>query len=176
MKKNSYSQLDSFKQPGVARGFTLVELVIVMLILSILAATAYARISQTGSQARLASLQSFKATVLSVATMAKGVCMADPQCDIDHSNVTSSTMIEGNNILFTGRYPVGLAPNNAAGLDQLIQPGSRFTIQPELSDINRATYFLAGARDEHHCKLEYSITSAPSTPSALSVTIDSSGC
>jgi hypothetical protein len=58
----------------------------------------------------------------------------------------------------------------------LIQPGSRFTIQPELSDINRATYFLAGARDEHHCKLEYSITSAPSTPSALSVTIDSSGC
>ncbi|WP_235562271.1 type II secretion system protein [Methylophilus sp. Leaf414] len=52
MKKNSYSQLDSFKQPVVARGFTLVELVIVMLILSILAATAYARISQTGSQAR----------------------------------------------------------------------------------------------------------------------------
>lgn len=105
MKKNSYSQLDSFKQPGVARGFTLVELVIVMLILSILAATAYARISQTGSQARLASLQSFKATVLSVATMAKGVCMADPQCDIEHGNVTSSTMIEGNNIFIHRQIP-----------------------------------------------------------------------
>jgi MSHA pilin protein MshA len=166
------SQLEAFKQ----HGFTLVELVIVMLLLSILAATAYARISQTGAQARLASLQSFKATVLSVATMAKGVCMADSQCDIDHSNVTSSTMIEGNNILFTGRYPVGLAPNGGAGLDQLIQPGSKFTIQPELSDTNRATYFLAGAHDENHCKLEYSITSAAANPSALSVTIDSSGC
>lgn len=73
MQKNSYSQLGSFKQLGFTSGFTLIELVIVMLILSVLAATAYARISQTGAQARLASLQSFKATVLSVATMAKGV-------------------------------------------------------------------------------------------------------
>lgn len=102
--------------------------------------------------------------------------MADPQCDIDHGSVTSSTMIEGNSILFTGRYPVGLAPNGGAGLDQLIQPGSRFTIQPALSDTNRATYFLAGARDEPHCKLEYTITSAASSISALTVTIDSSGC
>jgi MSHA pilin protein MshA len=156
-------------------GFTLVELVIVMLIMSVLAVTAYARMSKTDSQARLASLQSFKATVLSVATMAKGMCISDPQCDIDQYQTTSSTTIEGKPILFTGRYPVGLAPNGAAGLDQLMMPG-RFTIQPALSDTNRATYFLAGARDENHCKLEYSITSAPSNPSVLSVTIDSSGC
>ncbi|MGQ2965546.1 MAG: prepilin-type cleavage/methylation domain-containing protein, partial [Methylophilus sp.] len=86
-----------------------------------------------------------------------------------------STTIEGNTILFTGRYPVGLAPNGAGGLDQLMMPG-KFTIQPALSDTHRATYFLAGAHDEYHCKLEYSITSAPANPSVLSVTIDSSGC
>ncbi|HSI29382.1 MAG TPA: prepilin-type N-terminal cleavage/methylation domain-containing protein [Methylophilus sp.] len=156
-------------------GFTLVELVIVMLITSVLAVTAYARLSKTDSQARLASLQSFKATVLSVATMAKGMCISDPQCDIDQYQTTSSTTIEGKPILFTGRYPVGLAPNGSGGLDQLMMPG-RFTIQPALSDTNRATYFLAGAHDENHCKLQYSITSAPSNPSTLSITIDSSGC
>ncbi|HSI45261.1 MAG TPA: prepilin-type N-terminal cleavage/methylation domain-containing protein [Methylophilus sp.] len=156
-------------------GFTLIELVIVMVLLSALAVTAYARMSKTDSQARLASLQSFKATVLSVANMAKGMCISDPQCDIDQSNVTSSTTIEGNTILFTGRYPVGLASNGAGGLNQLMMPG-RFTIQPALSDTNHATYYLTGAHDENHCKLEYTITSAASTTSILSVTIDSSGC
>ena len=156
-------------------GFTLIELVIVMVLLSALAVTAYARMSKTDSQARLASLQSFKATVLSVANMAKGMCISDPQCDIDQSNVTSSTTIEGNTILFTGRYPVGLASNGAGGLNQLMMPG-RFTIQPALSDTNHATYYLTGAHDENHCKLEYTIMSAASTTSILSVTIDSSGC
>lgn len=169
MKKNSYSQLGTLAQ----QGFTLIELVIVMLVLSVLAVTAYARISQTGSQARLASLQSFKATVLSVATMAKGVCMADPQCDIDQGQL-SSTMIEGNTILFTGRYPVGWDPNGA-GLNELMDTGN-FTIQAELSDTHHATYFQSGARDENHCKLEYRITSVAPNPSVLSVTIDSSGC
>ncbi|HSH87373.1 MAG TPA: type II secretion system protein [Methylophilus sp.] len=169
MKKNSYSQLGTLAQ----QGFTLVELVIVMLILSALAVTAYAHISQTGSQARLAALQSFKATVLSVATMAKGICIADPQCDIDQGHATS-TIINGNTILFTGRYPVGWDPNGA-GLNELIDTG-KFSIQAELSDIRHATYFLDGARDENHCKLEYSITSAAPNPSALSVIIDSSGC
>lgn len=169
MKKNSYSQLDRHAQQGL----TLVELVIVMLILSVLAVTAYARISQTSSQARLASLQAFKASVLSVATMAKGVCMADPQCDIDQGQ-TTYTMMEGNTILFSGGYPVGWDPNGA-GINELIDTG-KFNLQARLSDIHHATYFLDGARDENHCKLEYNITSATTNPSALSVTIDSSGC
>jgi MSHA pilin protein MshA len=156
-------------------GFTLVELVITMLIISVLAVSAYSRLANIDSQARLASLQSFKATVLSVANMAKGMCISDPQCDIDQYQTTSSTTIEGKPILFTGRYPVGLAPNGAGGLDQLMMPG-KFTIQPALSDTHRATYFLTGAHDEPHCKLEYSITSAPSNPSVVSVNIDSSGC
>jgi MSHA pilin protein MshA len=156
-------------------GFTLVELVIAMLIISVLSVSAYSRLANIDSQARLASLQSFKATVLSVANLAKGMCVSDPQCDIDQYQTTSSTTIEGKPILFTGRYPVGLAPNGAGGLDQLMMPG-KFTIQPALSDTNRATYFLTGAHDEPHCKLEYNITSAPANPSVVSVTIDSSGC
>jgi MSHA pilin protein MshA len=170
MKKNSHVKTHLTYESG----FTLVELIIVILITSALAVTAYARMSKTDSQARLASLQSFKATVLSVATMAKGVCMADPQCDIDQSQTTSSTTIEGNTIYFTGRYPVGWMPNGG-GLDQLMQLG-KFTLQQDLSSTSSATYVLSGARDESHCKLEYNITSAAQAPSTLSVTTDGSGC
>jgi MSHA pilin protein MshA len=175
MHKNNTLNPQSKQAASTESGFTLVELVVVLLVISVLAAGAYSRLANTDTQARLASLQSFKATVLSVAAMAKGMCISDPQCDIDQYQTTSSTTIEGKPILFTGRYPVGLAPNGAGGLDQLMMPG-KFTIQPALSDTNRATYFLAGAHDERHCKLEYSITSAQSNPSVLSVTVDSSGC
>lgn len=168
MKKNSHLQT----------GFTLVEMVIVILIMSALAVTAYARISQIDTQARLASLQSFKASVLSVATMAKGVCLSDAQCQSTQSQGTPSSIIDGNTVYFTYGYPVGWLADNADGsgsLHQLLDPG-KFLIQPSLSGLNRATYFLSGARDMAHCKLEYSI--AGGTPSApgITVNIDSSGC
>lgn len=168
MKKNSHAQ----------SGFTLVEMVVVILILSALAVTAYARISHIDTQARLAALQSFKANVLSVATMAKGVCMSDPQCNSSQSQATPSTTIEGNTIYFTHGYPVGWLADNedgAGSLHQLLEPG-KLAIQPSLSDLNHATYFLTGARDMNHCKLEYSIASGASTDSGLAVSIDSSGC
>lgn len=168
MKKNSYLQT----------GFTLVEMVIVILIMSALAVTAYARISQIDTQARLAALQSFKASVLSVVTMAKGVCLSDAQCQSTQSQGTPSTTIDGNTIYFTYGYPVGWLTDHEDGsgsLHQLLDPG-KFFIQPSLSGLNRATYFLSGARDMAHCKLEYSIAGgAPSVP-GITVNIDSSGC
>ena len=168
MKKNSHLQT----------GFTLVEMVIVILIMSALAVTAYARISQIDTQARLAALQSFKASVLSVATMAKGVCLSDAQCQSTHSQGTPSTTIDGNTIYFTYGYPVGWLADNADGsgsLHQLLDPG-KFVIQPSLSSLNRATYFLSGARDMAHCKLEYSIAGGTPSVSSITVNIDSSGC
>lgn len=162
-------------KPYLQSGFTLVEMVIVILILSVLAATAYARMAHIDSQARQASLQSFKATVLSVAAMAKGACMSDPQCA--GSQTTSTTQIEGNTIYFSHGYPVGWLGNEdgAGTLLQLVDAG-KFSVQPSLSDNNHAIYFLQGARDINHCQLEYTISSTPADASALAVTIDSSGC
>jgi len=156
-------------------GFTLIEMIVVMLILSALAVTAYARISQIDTQARLAALQSFKANVLSVATMAKGVCMSDPQCD--GNQTTPSAVIEGNTIYFSHGYPVGwLGNENGAGsLSQLVDAG-KFSVQAALSDTNRATYTLQGARDSNHCKLEYIISTGSANTAGLSVAIDSTGC
>jgi len=163
-------------QPGfVQTGFTLIEMVVVMLILSALAVTAYARISQIDAQARLAALQSLKANVLAVATMAKGVCMSDPQCDGNQN--APSAVIEGNTIYFSYGYPVGWLGNadGAGTLSQLVDAG-QFSLQAALSDTNRATYTLQGARDSNHCKLEYAISTGSANSAGLNVTIDSTGC
>lgn len=156
-------------------GFTLIEMIVVMLILSALAVTAYARISQIDTQARLAALQAFKANVLAVATMAKGVCMSDPQCDGNQN--APSAVIEGNTIYFSHDYPVGWLGNadGAGTLSKLVDAG-KFSVQAALSDTNHATYTLQGARDSNHCKLEYTITTGSANASGLNVTIDSSGC
>ena len=162
MTKNSRSRSSS-----IPSGFTLVELVIVIMLLSVLAVTAYARMSKTDSQARLAALQSFKATITSVATMAKGVCLSEPQCNAYPSAAT----ISGNTIFFSNRYPVGWLPNSdgSGSLHQLIDPVG-FRIQANLSDTNHAVYFSETGRDTSHCKLEYDVSVE------LSITIDSSGC
>lgn len=158
-------------------GFTLVEMVVVMLILSVLAVTAYARISHIDSQARVAALQSFKASVLSVAAMAKGVCISDPQCAGAQGPTTPYSLIEGESIYFTHGYPVGWLGNEdgSGSLHQLINTG-HFSIQTELSDATHATYYLQDAPDASHCKLEYAISPGSGTTPGLSVTTDSSGC
>jgi len=165
MKNKPYSQ----------SGFTLVEMVIVILILSALAVTAYARMAQIDTQARQASLQAFKANILSVATMAKGVCMSDPQCA--DNQAAPSAMIEGNTIYFSHGYPVGWLGNEdgTGTLQQLVDAG-KFSVQTSLSDSNRAIYYLQGARDVSRCKLEYAISTGAASISDLTVSIDSSGC
>lgn len=156
-------------------GFTLIEMVVVVLILSALAATAYARMSQIDSRARLASLQSFRATVLSVATLAKGTCLADAPCNSNTG--TPSTSIEGHTIYFSHGYPVGTAgqADGAGSLTQLVDVG-RFTLQTAQSDSNHARYVLPGARDPNHCKLDYTISVNADNSGSLNVSIDGSGC
>lgn len=168
-----YDKIKKMKNKAYAQsGFTLVEMVVVILILSALAITAYARIAHIDVQARQASLQSFKATVVSVAIMAKGVCMSDPKCA--GNQPTSSAAIEGNTIYFSHGYPMGWRGNEdgTGTLQQLLEVGN-FSVQPSLSDNNRAIYYLQGARDASRCKLEYTISTSTS---GLTVSIDDSGC
>lgn len=157
------------------KGFTLIEMVVVMLILSALAVTAYARMSQIDTQSRQVALKSLKDTILSAATMAKGVCMADPQCD--NTQQMAATVIEGHTIYFNHGYPAGWLGNaNGDGsLFQLIDPG-KFTVLAAQSDASHAIYYLEGAKDTSHCKLDYVISSSASQPGELSVTVDGSGC
>jgi len=78
------------------KGFTLIELVVVIALLGILAAFAIPRFASLETEARSATTQGLSGSVRSAAAMAHGLFLATG---------TSPVNMEGNPILITNGYP-----------------------------------------------------------------------
>ena len=89
------------------RGFTLIELVVVIVILGILAAFAVPRFMGMEGQARVAAVKAIGGSMESAGAMAHGIWEAT-------SNPTNPMTIEGQSITFTNTYP------NAASIGLLL--------------------------------------------------------
>lgn len=133
------------KQQG---GFTLIELVLVIVILAVLAATALPRFSDLSRQARVASLNGLAGGLRGAAAIAKATQLAQGVA----SNVTVN--VENQPIAMSGGYPTAAAiANMMSDTSGYSVVGGVFTLLP-------------------NCEVTYTNTGAGS----FSATVDSSGC
>jgi MSHA pilin protein MshA len=98
-------------------GFTLIELVLVIVILGVLAATALPRFSDLSTQARVASLNGLAGGLRSSASIAKATQLAQSLSS------GASVSIENQTVAMSGRYPTP----TAAGIDVAISDTTGFT-------------------------------------------------
>jgi MSHA pilin protein MshA len=150
-------------------GFTLIELIVVIVILGVLAATALPKFSDMGGEARLASIKAAKGALATTASVAHGQFLLNPT-----ANATSITM-EGQAVAMANGYPTattGLAA--AAGLTS-----DDYTVTAPTGTATSLTISPKGVSTPENCQLTYapaSVANGVVTPPSITVTGTGPNC
>jgi MSHA pilin protein MshA len=136
------------------RGFTRLELVVVIVILGILAAVALPKVMGVDTQARIAALDGMTRSLRSAANMAHGVWLAN-------SNTTPIS-VDGTTVNIVFGYP------DSRGIQALIQDQTGFTVTVSGAT---TTFAPSGARNRAKCNVVYE--QAPNASSPFTLTLQS---
>ena len=144
-------------------GFTLIELIMVIVVLGILAAFALPRFADFGGDARLAAMQGAAGAVKSASAIVHSAALANPAA------VTAGTVNVEVDIALVGSY----AAPTAAGIGLAAQLSSG---DFDTSDTGTANTFIVKDKTKAACQFSYKMASGDSAPTITTIALTATNC